>query len=505
MKLLTFQQLRDADRYTLEKQRIRSIELMERAAKACTDWLLKFPVLNRKKKVTVFCGLGNNGGDGLAIARLLSEKKIQVEVCIIRHSDKASEDFHLNLERIEKNVSIKISSIYSDTDFQTICLKDALVVDALFGSGLNRPLEGLPAGAIEYINSSAEQVVSVDIPSGLLVVPGSKPGPHCIRAGHTLTFTTPKLVFMFPDYYSYLGEFTVLDIGLDEEFLKEQESINYFVTSADVKELIKPRKKFSHKGSYGHALLIAGSYGKIGAALLASGACLKSGSGLLTVHLPKCGFEIIQTVWPEAMVSIDSGTESVSSLPDLDRYNSIGTGPGLGLEKQTQGAVKLLIQNSKCPLVLDADALNILSENKTWLSFLPGGSILTPHPKEFERLTEKASTDYQRYGQIRDFAFKYNIYLVLKGAHTAIACPDGRVYFNSTGNPGMAKGGSGDVLTGLLTGLLAQGYSSLEACIIGVYWHGWAGDCASEKMTGQVMGPMDILDNLGNAFKTFLD
>lgn len=503
MKILTAEQIREADAYTIQHEPIASIDLMERAAVACVQWITSaYP---KPIKIHVFCGLGNNGGDGLAIARLLAEKKYMITVYIVRYSDKYSEDFKINEQRL-KGTGVTILDIRSADDLKSIKAQASdVVIDAIFGSGLNKPVEGLAADVIKYINAFKLPVIAIDVPSGLPLSAKENPDAWiCINSTHTLTFQAPKLGFMFPRAGKHIGDFTILDIGLDASFIDKQETINYFTTLSDIETILKPRKKFSHKGTYGHALIISGSYGKMGAAVLAAKACLRSGSGLVTAHIPKCGYEIIQTTLPEAMVSIDSSDHYITELPKIEKYNAIGVGPGLDTEKQTQNTLKLLIQNAPVPLVLDADAINILSMNKTWLPFLPKNSILTPHPKEFERLVGKTDSDYARYDQLREFAFKYGIYVVLKGAHTAVACPDATVYFNSTGNPGMATGGSGDVLTGIITGLLAQGYTPKEAAVFGVYWHGLAGDIAMDKSGTSCILAGDIIETLSFAYKTIV-
>jgi hydroxyethylthiazole kinase-like uncharacterized protein yjeF len=296
-----------------------------------------------------------------------------------------------------------------------------------------------------------------------------------------------------------------LDIGLHKEMINRISSSYNYVTFSDIKQLYTPRQKFSHKGTYGHALLVAGSYGKMGAAVLSSRACLRTGVGLLTVHVPACGYEIIQTSIPEAMVSVDSEQKYISDNIHLDRYNVVGIGPGIGMEKQTQNILKVLIQNSRGPMVIDADAINILSENKTWLSFLPQGSILTPHPKEFERMVAMALSPEDRLKEQINFSREYNVYVVLKGAQTSISCPDGTVYFNSTGNPGMATAGSGDVLTGIVTSLLAQGYQAKDAAILGVYLHGFAGDVAAAKHSKESMIASDIIDCIEDFYNSLND
>ncbi|MCC6690074.1 MAG: NAD(P)H-hydrate dehydratase [Bacteroidia bacterium] len=507
MKILTIEQVREADAYTIAHEPISSINLMERAATACTDWFTTNLLPEINQHIHIFCGLGNNGGDGLAIARLMAAKNFIVVVYIVRYKNTCSEDFLINERRLNKIPSVAIINLKSETDVNALQFKKGdVVIDAIVGSGLNKPIEGLVAKTIEAINKFSVNVFSIDIPSGLSAIPSihiNKQGV-VIKATHTLTFQIPKLVFMFPQHGEYIGDFTLLDIGLDNSFINQQSTINYFTTLADVRIIIKPRGKFSHKGTYGHALIISGSYGKMGAAQLTSRACLRSGAGLVTVHLPKCGYEIMQTSLPEAMVSIDSDIHFISALPKLDKYTAIGIGPGIDTEKQTQNVLKLLIQNCAVPLVLDADALNILSENKTWLSFLPKGTVLTPHPKEFERLAGKTENDYERYGLLRDFAFKFGVYVVLKGAHTAVACPDGTVYFNSTGNPGMATAGSGDVLTGIITGLLAQGFSPKEAALLAVFWHGLAADIAMDTSGSLSVIAGDIISAMAKAFKIMI-
>jgi NAD(P)H-hydrate epimerase len=305
---------------------------------------------------------------------------------------------------------------------------------------------------------------------------------------------------MFPETTVCVGEFSVLDIGLHQQYIDHTSSPYNFITRNDAAALIKKRSKVAHKGNFGHSLIIAGSYGKIGAAVLAAKACLRSGTGLLTVHVPKCGYEIIQAVVPEAMASADEELNFITEHVLLTAYNSIGIGPGIGTEAQTQNVLKLIIQNTPVPLVIDADAINILAENKTWLSFLPANSILTPHPKEFERIAGKASISEERLKLQRDLSIRYKIYVVLKGAHTSVSCPDGNIYFNSTGNPGMAKGGSGDALTGIITALVAQQYSTQQACILGVYLHGLAGDFAAHEGSQESMIASDLIDHLANAF-----
>lgn len=501
MKIFSRSQIREADAATIKNQGITSIELMERAAISCTDWISnKF---GAEQKIIVVCGLGNNGGDGLAIARLLADRNYNVDVFIIHYSEKKSTDFSLNLQRLKllSRIRLHIYDIKDLSSFQEAFVpQNGILVDALFGSGLNKPIEGLTAEIINLINKKKNVTISIDLPSGLYPDILNDKNDIIISSDHTLTFQFPKLSFMFVENAKRVGEFSVLDIGLDQHFIDSENTSNYFITKETVKEFFITRERTAHKGNYGHALIIAGSYGKMGAASLSASSCLKSGVGLLTVHVPKCGYEIIQISNPEAMVEIDSEENFVTDNIRLEKYNAIGIGPGIGNEKQTENVVKLIIQNSIAPIVFDADSLNILSENKTWLSFMPANSIFTPHLKEFERLAGKAESTIERLKLQKEFSFKYKVFVVLKGMHTSISTPDGDVFFNSTGNPGMATGGSGDVLTGIITSLIAQHYSSKEACILGVYLHGLAGDFAANNKTEEGMIASDIIENIHNAF-----
>lgn len=498
MKILTPSHVRKLDTYTIERESITSVDLMERAAKACANWIETHYTGTSHFKF--FCGSGNNGGDGLALARLLSEKEYTCEVFVVRYADTNSSDFQTNLDRLRNTPQVKIIDIYESTQFPEIDQKD-IVIDAIFGSGLSRPIEGLLRDLVIHINKSGALVVAIDIPSGLFSDRYSEERTSIIKADYTLSFEIPKLAFMFPENEDFVGEWILLPIGLHPEGMAAAPSENIYLTPELICKIIKPRRKFSHKGTYGHALLIAGAMDKMGAAVLASRACLRAGAGLLTVHIPECGYEIIQISVPEAMINRDSSAAVFSDhLKELP-YTAVGIGPGIGVADETQKALKLIIQAVSQPLVLDADALNILSENKTWLSFLPPNSILTPHPKEFERLAGKASNSFERQQMQINFAVKYKVYVLLKGAHTTIACPDGTCYFNSTGNAGMATGGSGDVLTGILLSLLAQSYTSIEASLLGVYLHGLSGDHALEKQSMESLIASDLIENIGAAYK----
>ncbi|HET6245030.1 MAG: NAD(P)H-hydrate dehydratase [Bacteroidetes bacterium] len=499
MKILNAQQIRDVDAHTIANEPIDSIDLMERAAMACTDEISS--MFDKTKLFFVFCGQGNNGGDGLAISRQLYERGYDVKVFLADFSSNESEGYLINKKKL-KNYGIDVIRL-SEKGLPFI-KGNSVIIDAVFGIGLNREVQGEYAKTIHHLNLVSEKgipVVSIDLPSGLFDEDNSSNNTHnIIRASITLTFQVPKLAFMFSENSVYVGKWKVLNIGLDEGYIEKLSSPYNYIDFKTAASLYKRRDVFSHKGIFGHALLIAGSYGKMGAAVLAAKACLRSGTGLLTTHIPGSGYSILQTTVPESMVHSDINEKTISECFAIEKYTAIGAGPGIGTEKITAVVIKALLQNSTSPLVLDADALNILSENKTWLSFLPPSTILTPHLKEFERLAGKTSNSFQRLALVREFAKKNNLVLVLKGANTAIAFADGTVWFNSTGNPGMATAGSGDVLTGILTGLIAQGYGVLQASIFGVYLHGLSGDFAKEELGEDALIASDIIKYLPKAF-----
>ncbi|MCY7350866.1 MAG: NAD(P)H-hydrate dehydratase [Cytophagaceae bacterium] len=502
MKLFTVEQIRAWDAYTMEHEPVSSVDLMERAASALADWLLAAYAPTGELRVGgrsyLFCGMGNNGGDGLVVARLLSQAGWPVEVFVVRHAERSSPDFQINLDRFEKIGNV--TWVEPEHPVFPEIPPDSLVIDALLGTGLSRPASGILAEIIGKINASDATVVAVDIASGLFADAPNGPGDPIVRPTHTVTFQRPKLAFMQPKLAEFVGQGHVLDIGLSTEF-DEKTDTPFFLTDApEIQRIQKPRSQFSHKGTYGHALLLVGSFGKIGAAVLAARACLRSGVGLLTVQVPGCGYDILQTTAPEAMCLIDPDEQTHTTVPDLAPYQSIGVGPGLGKDEKTAAFLAELLEKAgkaNVPLVVDADALNLLSEDKNLFAKLPPGSLLTPHPKEFERLAGKWANDYEKLALLRDFCQKYRVVVTLKGAYTAIGTPEGEVHFNTTGNPGMATGGTGDVLTGVLTALRAQGYGPVEAAKFGVFQHGLAGDRAVEKRGFSTLIAGDLVEHLG--------
>lgn len=491
--------VREADAYTIQNEPIASIDLMERASEAIVRQLVLR--LQPTQEVVVFAGMGNNGGDGLAIARLLAKRGYDVRVYVVQTSKEGSADFHVNHNRLSEQTAVEVHQIPEAHELPESLPANCIVVDALFGSGLNKPIGGVAAQVVDFINRQQVVVVAVDIPSGLFADRATDLlHTAVVHADYTFTFEWPKQAFFFAENEHIVGEWQVVSIGLHPD-MHRMEGQKFFLTeSADISTRLRSRPRFAHKGNFGHALLMAGSAGKSGAAVLAASACLRSGVGLLHVHVPQHVVLPLQCALPEAMLSIDVNSHHLASLPDLSAYNAIGIGPGIGQEEETAKLLKLLIQEWKHPAVLDADALNILASHPTWLAFLPLNTILTPHVREFERLTGKAVNGFERLEKQREFSQRFGLVVVLKGAYSSISLPDGRVFFNPTGNPGMATAGSGDVLTGIILGLLAQGYSAADAAMTGVFLHGLAGDLAIGHQSHESLLAGDIVALLGKAF-----
>ena len=511
MKIFSASQIKAWDAYTIQNEPIKSIDLMERAAIACFNWISgRF---DKSHTFKVFCGSGNNGGDGLAIARLLIKKGYRVFVYIVGTKSTGSVDFYTNLERL-RHISTEIHVIENENAFPEFI--NDIIIDAVFGTGLNKKPRGVFASLIKYINASNQKVISIDVPSGLFIDKNSPKNESnenadeekeyllqntpIIKADYTLSFQNQKLAFLMSENESFTGEVVLLDIQLNKEF-EEKEHANFeFVDKYLIRNLYIPRTPFANKGNYGYACLLAGSKGMMGAAVLSSKACLRSGVGKLTCYTCDKGYEIMQVSVPEAMCKT-FGNTFIKDVKGIKDFNVIGVGPGIGLHPSHKILLKSLFKKFQRPMVIDADALNVLSENPSLFPLIPSQSILTPHPKEFERLFGKSATDFDRIQLALSKAKEFDIFIVLKGHFTFIASPDGKGYFNSTGNAGMATAGAGDVLTGIITGLLAQKYTSLHACILGVYLHGLAGDIGAKRRSKEALIAGDIIDNLGEAFK----
>lgn len=494
LKILSAPQIRELDAFTITNEPIASIDLMERACRAFCQWFTER--FDETHSVGIVCGTGNNGGDGLGIARMLYEYGYPVRVWIVRGTVSESPDFRENKKRLP--AQIPVQDIH-DSLIPIAFPECKIIIDAVFGSGLSRPAEGVYARTIRAINETPSIRVAVDIPSGLMADAPSK--GDVVRAHYTLTFQLPKLAFMLPDCFAYTGEWFLADIGLSKKFIEEAPCTNFLLTREGIRKMVVRRSKFDHKGKFGHALLIAGSAGKMGAAVLAATGVLRSGTGLLTVHVPEKGVDILQTTLPEAMVSTDLSKEVFSHAPELTPYQAVGIGPGLGTAPETVKALEELLDRARVPLVADADALNILSVQRHLLLKIPEGSVLTPHPGEFSRLVGGWSHDFERLEKQKELARQLKSVVLVKGAHTAIAFPDGTIWFNNTGNPGMAKGGSGDALTGILTGLMARGYRAEDAARMGCWVHGHAGDLAVHEKGRESLLTRDLLEKLPEAFR----
>lgn len=496
MKILTAPQIREADQYTIQHEPIPSLLLMERAAHKVVEMLVnEYQSTQRVKHI--FCGTGNNGGDGLAIGRLLHQQHHSVKIYLLEGNP--SRDYSTNLKKIKDIPEIEcihIKNVHQLTEFHS----SDIIIDAIFGTGLNKPIEGSIKEIVDFLNQLEEVIrIAVDIPTGLFADQSNHEEDTIFQSHRVYTFHAPKLAFLLPQNEHYVNSFKVLDIRLSSEFTENMEGQLYYLEKRNIEDRFKHRKKFTHKGTYGHTLMIAGAQGKMGAAVLASTAALKSGTGLLTAHIPSGQNNIVQISIPEAMTSLDTHGDIWSELPDVYK-KTIGVGPGIGTSHTTQAVFRQLLLQSSQPMVIDADAINLLSLDPTMLRLVPVNSILTPHPKEFERLTEGWVDDFDRLEVQRQFSIKHHITVVYKGAHTCISDPKGNLYFNSTGNSGMATAGSGDVLTGIITSLLSQGYEPTDAAIIGVYVHGLAGNFSLESESKESLIASDIIKNLGKAF-----
>ena len=498
MKVFTTSQIRQLDQYTIDHEPVSSVDLMERAADALLDALIAF-YPDSDIRFCLFAGPGNNGGDALALARKLLEIPYPVQVHLLS-TGKLSGDCEINKNRLCELYPGVLTEHYNEFKSPQINT-DSIIIDGLFGSGLSRPISGIYADAVEFMNNCENTVISIDFPSGL-----NPDGCHAmheptVKADYTFTFQFPKIAFFFSENERFVGSWSVLDIGLHPQGIQEMPTDYYYLGYEDIAGLIKVRSKFSHKGSFGHLALLAGSKGMAGASILAAKAALRAGVGLLTVHGPEGNRSILQTVVPEVIYEPDKDQDCISQFYRADKYDAIAIGPGIGIQSLTVKMLQDLLPVLRIPCVLDADALNIISAQKNLLRSVPGGSILTPHPREFERLAGIPECSFDALIKARSIAAKYQLIIVLKGAYSRIVTPDGKVYFNSTGNPGMATAGTGDVLTGILGALLAQGYSSENAAKAGVYLHGLAADLALETESEESLMAGDIIASLGKAFK----
>lgn len=492
MKILTSQQIKACDIATINTG-ISSLSLMEKAAAKCVEWLeVNFKTVN---KFLIFCGTGNNGGDGFAIARMLYEKGFDVEVFVDKDQLNFSPDAESNLKKVKQIKGIEIKDYES---FSKVNKEKTIIIDAIFGYGLNRKLNGKIKNTVERLNQINHPKISVDIPTGLYADYLTEEDSIVFKADFTLSFQFYKRSFLHPETGKFCGKIKVVDIGLDDDFINHCETTYFTIDKAIIKDIYKPREEFSHKGTYGNSILVGGSYGKVGAVLMAAKSAMKTGSGLTFALAPKCGYDILQSQVPEAMF-ISSGDNYIDKIEIRER-SVYGIGPGLGKEKITKDALFDFLKSYREPVVLDADALNILAENQK-LDLIPKYSVITPHPLEFERLFTKTDNSFERIELAKAKALELNLFIVLKDHHTAVITPEQKVFYNITGNSGMAKGGSGDVLTGIITSLISQKYDIEKACIFGVWLHGKAGDFAAAEFSKEAMLPTDLINKIGNVYQ----
>ncbi|KAA0130675.1 NAD(P)H-hydrate dehydratase [Chryseobacterium sp. SN22] len=493
MKIFTAEQIQKGDRYTVEHEPVLSIQLMERAAEACVHWISEN--CKNHRNFAIFCGTGNNGGDGFAIARMLYQKGFDIDV-FTNSKAKFSSDAQSNFRELKEISGISVREFKEAADYRFD--SRTIIIDALFGTGLSRPLEGEFKDLIELLNGTANLKISIDLPSGLFADSVSPEGASIFKADYTLSFQLWKKTFLHPETGKYAGKVKILNINISEDYIEETETDNFVINDKAVKKIFRPRQEFSHKGTYGKVVIVGGSYGKMGAAVLSTKAALKTGAGLTFTLAPKCGYEILQTSNPEAMF-IEGGTEFINHI-QTDKQAVYGAGPGLGTDKETIKAFITFLKEHEKPLTLDADALNMISQDPENIQLIPKGSIITPHPKEFERLFGATGNSFERVELGKAKAKEHHLYIVLKDHRTQVITPEGKVFYNVTGNSGLAKGGSGDILTGIITSFSAQNYTQEEAAILGVWFHGRAAEFASEKYSKESMLPTDVIHEFGNVF-----
>jgi len=464
LKILNGLKVKDLDSKHIAKSGQSSHELMEVAALGFVHWYisqLKF----KNKPVLIVVGSGNNGGDGLAIARILAIHNYEVTVLTcFDNVEKFSHDALINWNLLPKQIIVS-----SLLDFELP--KEGVLIDSFLGVGLRGVVRKSAFPIINSINEFEDIVVSVDLPSGL---PSDNVNQGiCVKADYTVTFAFPKLSLLMPENAEFVGELVLVSIGIQESTFDEFESEFYFLGRDDIPKLHRQFNRFAYKGDFGKVMIVGGSPGKMGALVLSTKSALRTGSGLVTCHIEYTERNIIQTAVPEAMATW-------GLMANLEFYDSIGIGPGWGLEGRKHLLAQILEEYQK-PVVIDADAINILAKNKEMIDLIPKKSILTPHMGEFNRLVGQTKNHLERLEAAKDFAMKYDLILVLKGANTVISLPNGNQYFNSSGSKYMATGGSGDVLTGMITSYLGQGYTPKNAAICGVYHHGLAGEIAGGK------------------------
>jgi NAD(P)H-hydrate epimerase len=495
MKIFTVDKIRKADEYTIRHEPIGSLYLMERASMQLANWILAH--YSKKYELLFLLGKGNNAGDGLALCRILENYGYHCTV-FLALGEQGTKDFEQNLDRLPNQVQVLHATAFQELLMLAKKSQYTLWIDGLIGTGLSRPVKGKLAEILSEVNKQVGDKLAIDIPSGLFA--DRYTNGISFKAATTLSFQFPKLAFMMPENHLSVGKWIILPIGLHEKYI-ESENTSYFLTEGVVFPSVN---EFAHKGTRGRCTIIAGGYGRMGAAVLAAQACLKSGIGLLSVQACHHCVEVIQNAVPEVLIKVDQYEYALGDYLAYGDQQVLAFGPAVGFADKTKLLFETILDNYKGQLILDADAITMLSENKALLNKLSVGTILTPHIGEFDRLVGSQENNFDRINALRAFAKKYKCIVLLKGRYSAISDTNGTVHFNSTGNHGMAKGGSGDVLTGIIAALFPAFKDPLKATIAAVYMHGLAGDMAASKLGAMGMNATDLIENLHRAQKKLM-
>jgi len=508
MKVATAEQMQELDRKAIEIYRIPGIILMENAGRGAAEVIYNaFPDL-QKKRIAIVAGKGNNGGDGFVIGRHLLNKGIPIKVFLLTEPKSLRGDAEINYQ-IFSRMKGEVISIPSSKDYQKVkkdLEKFDLLIDGIFGTGLDAEVRGYYREVIDHLNTLKKPIVAIDIPSGLAANTG-KPLGTAIRASLTITFGLPKVGHLISPGIDYVGEVKVIDIGIPKSLVDEEKIQTHLLEEEEIRKWLSvPRRLDTHKGDYGHLLVIAGSVGKTGAAAMACEAALRMGAGLVTLAIPKSLNAIMEMklteVMTEPLPETPKQTLSLRAFNSLlrlcEKKRAVIIGPGIGTFKETQSLILKLIKTLDIPIILDADGLTALSTQPKTLPAANRSLILTPHPGEMARLINSTAKEVQedRIGVSRKFSQSNHVHLVLKGFRTLIATPKGEVFINPTGNPGMASGGTGDVLTGMIGGLICQGFDILTSLQISVYLHGLAGDNVAQEMGEKSLVATDIIERI---------
>lgn len=508
MKILSGQEIKNIERETIEAQGITSVELVERVGRAVADEIkaLRMP----GSPVLVFAGWGNNGADALETARLLAQDGYQPVVYLFNIGGaRLSTECALFRDRLLDCPGVTLYEITGAEPFQwPEPTAASLIVDGLFGSGLDRPLPRSFQMLVRNINESGATVVSIDVPSGLFGDwNGNAPREDMIHATLTLAIEFPRMSFMLADNASVVGDWKVIRVGYDAASVKRAPFTFMLVDGALCSRFLVPRAKFAGKADFGHTLLFAGSRGMMGAAVLAARGALRSGAGKVTVHGPASGNPVVQIAVPAAMYVDDPGAMFITEMKYGQGFDAVAVGPGIGRNTETAAALERLVKGASAAgqrLVLDADALNIIADNPRILSYLTPLSVLTPHAGEFDRIFGKSDNAEERLKKAIRASEDYNVIIVLKGRYTAVVRPDGKIMFNGSGSPALATPGSGDVLTGVIAGLMGQGLASEIAAFVGPYVHGLAGEMAAARHGEYGVTAEDIANHIGAAINEIM-